>query len=93
MMAKTIWKFPIADMRGFVSVLMPEGAEILKAAMQHPFEICLWAKIDPIAPLVQRKFRIFSTGDLIDDDAMLRLIDVVIDNPYVWHVFEDTTPC
>lgn len=46
----------------------------------------LWARIDPQAPHVDRRFAIRGTGHVLGDVG--EHIGTVQDAPYVWHIFE-----
>ena len=57
---KTIWKFSLA-VTDIQTIQMPEGAEPLTVAVQGT-EPCLWARVDPAAPLTSRIFLTHGTG-------------------------------
>ena len=63
----TIHKFPFATTDN-VTIEMPEGALILDVQVQEHIP-CLWALVDPDAPKVGRSFRIYGTGQPINDFA------------------------
>ena len=63
--------------------------------------ICLWAIVDPSAPMAKRKFAIYGTGhpmpDDLSDHAYLGTVQTYIvegncggknTTEFVWHVFE-----
>jgi hypothetical protein len=56
----TIWKWPLPTLDAF-TLAMPVGARPLAVQSQHG-RPCLWALVDPAAPLVPRGFRIIGTG-------------------------------
>jgi len=56
----TIWKFPLAP-ADVIEVEMPEGAVILAVQTQQEVP-CLWAIVDPDAPLEKRTILMMGTG-------------------------------
>jgi hypothetical protein len=76
-----VWKYQLGD---DVTIELPEGAKILHVGMQGIY-ICLWCLVDPHAPRVERRFKVFGTGEYIDAGEY---IGTVMEGPYVWHVFE-----
>lgn len=86
-MPKTIHKYQIEKF-GITNVPMPEGAEILTAKMQSK-KLCIWAIVDTDKPLQDRKLFCYGTGHPIPDSVTKQChIGTVIDDGYVWHVFE-----
>lgn len=84
---RTIWKFPI-DLADTITVPMPEGAKVLHVGTQqdwvHP--TCLWAEVDPDAPMVDRLFTFRGTGWTLGDVG--RYVGTVHNDPFVWHIYE-----
>lgn len=67
MASKTVWKFEIpATDRFFID--LPEGALVLHVGEQNgdPF---IWVMVDPDAPKTMRFFRLYGTGQPIDDSS------------------------
>lgn len=63
----TVWKFPLPFPLGnVVEIEMPARAEILHVGVQGQAQVCVWAKVDPEAPLKARRFRIAGTGHALD---------------------------
>lgn len=90
-MSRTIWKFPLR-IEDTQSVGIPEGGRILTVQMQG-YCPCLWALVDPYAPVTRRSIRIFGTGHEINDAESLTYIGTfqMGDAPLgslVFHVFE-----
>lgn len=84
---KTIWKFPLV-LKTFQKIAMPSQAQVLTVQMQSD-ALCLWAIVNPEAPIEQRDFIIAGTGDPQPfDEADLRYIGSVQQRAFVWHVFE-----
>lgn len=85
-MPRSIWKFPL-PMRGGVE--MPKGARILSVHMQNG-QPQVWALVDPQAPLVKRRLRVYGTGwDVLDDPVGVFLGTYLIEGgQYVFHVFD-----
>lgn len=84
--SSTVWKFQLR--LGDQDIIsMPKGARLLHVAMQH-HSLCVWALVDPVAPLVRRGFRIAGTGHPIDGNDCKNHVSTVFDGPFVWHVFD-----
>lgn len=88
-MSQVIYEFPLGHGRGKVELEMPVGALVLDVAHQRG-AICLWAMVDPDAPLQNRSFAVIGTGYVIPDEKYVSLCHVktVHAKPFVWHVFE-----
>jgi hypothetical protein len=57
----TIWKYPLTAASG---LRMPRGARLLTVQVQAE-DVCLWALVDPEAPMVTRTIRVFGTGHTV----------------------------
>jgi len=84
-----IWKYELSvtDMQ---RVMMPPGAELLSVANQGG-TLCLWAKVDAdLPPTDEVWIEIIGTGNEIPTDMGIdrNFIGTVLQNPFVWHVFE-----
>jgi len=79
----TIWKFnlSVTDEQRFP---MPRRAEILTAQQQSGW-LCIWAKVDPKAPKVDRVIRIAGTGGPLCDG---KYVASVQQGALVWHIFD-----
>lgn len=64
---RAIYKYPLLTLNSF-TMSLPKGAEIVHVDVQNG-EAQLWAIIDPMAVYESRTFRIFATGQHIDDGA------------------------
>lgn len=85
---KTVWKFAIQLTHKQV-VSMPEGAEILTAQFQGPFNLCLWALVDDAVAMERRLIEVIGTGHDIADAGRRYIATAQQPNmPLVWHVFE-----
>ena len=80
-----IWKYKlaIADRQ---LVQMPVDSEILSVGNQQG-AVCLWAKGDPTAVTRNRVIEMIGTGHPISP-ARRTFLGTVLDDPFVWHVFE-----
>lgn len=68
--------------------MMPQGARILEAHRQGR-NLCLWALVSSEAPLVERTFYAFATGEELPEDLTgFDFINTVVFEDFVWHVFE-----
>ncbi len=80
---KTVWKFGIGE------VEMPEGAVILRVGIQTKEwgnVACLWAEVNHDAPRVNRKFKMFGTGQLLPNNCLY--IGGFQEVDLEWHVYE-----
>lgn len=68
---------------------MPRGAQIIRVAEQG-LNTCLWAIVDPAAPLETREFQVFRTGGALPLDAIY--VGTWDEHPFVWHLFEIPHP-
>ena len=60
-------KYPIAIVADYITIAMPVDAQILTVQMQNNVA-CIWALVDPDAPLIERRFRWAGTGHEIKED-------------------------
>ena len=90
-MMPTIYKYPL-NMDDVIKVQMPEGAKVLTVQMQggSPY---IWAGVDPDAPKVERRFRMYGTGHPIDPNLSLEYINTfqMHGGALIFHLFEDLT--
>lgn len=87
-MKRTIWKYTLRGSRE--AKKMPQGAQILTAAEQRG-DICVWALVDPTAPLVERAFTVVGTGkdaDHLTDAAQYVGTVLLVHGALVFHVFD-----
>ncbi len=72
-------------------IALPEGAEILHVGEQDtPFELVLWALVDPERNNADRYFSIAGTGRPVSlqGGRLIHVSTVQASNGLVWHVFE-----
>lgn len=83
-----IWKFEltITDLQ---SVEMPSKASILHVDNQRGV-LCIWAIADPQADYESRTIEIVGTNQHLQPCESRVFLGTVIDEPFVWHVFERT---
>lgn len=82
---KTIWKYEIKEE---CAIEMPVGAELLTLREQGD-AICLWALVDPYAPVEMRRFSVFGTGHSFDETGLHFIGSAHLQNgSFVFHVFE-----
>jgi len=87
-----VWKFEMPEfvkLHGDAFVLkMPKEAQILTVQVQYG-KPCIWAVVDPTAPVEERKFRIAGTGHNLQYDLM-RYIGTfqLSEGKFIGHVFE-----
>jgi len=83
-----IWKYLIPVKDEF-SVDMPEGATILAVQMQRN-EPHIWALVYPANHSETRRFRVFGTGQPIDDHNLSYIGTFqILGGDLVFHLFED----
>ena len=80
------------------TLLLPVGAKFLSVQMQNDTQICFWAIVDVEAPLAERHFRIYATGELVQRSEGKLQFSHCLKSQYlgtvqdksgcVWHVFE-----
>jgi hypothetical protein len=85
---RSVWKFPI-DPFDTITVEMPQGAEVLTAAMQGD-TLCLWALVNPDARLVPHRFAVAGTGHTRHDLDHATYISTIqmMGGALVLHVFD-----
>lgn len=85
----SVWKFPMAfptlDREG---ITMPGGSKVLHVAFQHRV-LTLWALVEESAPTVIRRFAVVGTGHTALSPQQGSYVGTVLDDPFVWHVFEE----
>ena len=87
-MLKKIFKYQLYT-HGTEVVLLPEGAEIL--CVQNQLETpCIWAIVDPEAPIEERRFITLGTGHPVPEGINLKYIGTyqLMGGAFVYHVFE-----
>lgn len=91
-MSKTVWKFPI-EVGDCVRIEMPSGAQVVSVDLQFG-QLCVWAIVDPEAPLVQRTFWWRGTGHRLPDQPS-RFVGTVLTagGSLVFHLFEPQEGC
>lgn len=83
----TIWKFPLTATVGMPEkIAMPAGATILDVQVQSG-QPCMWAEVDPAAPVEDRMFVVRGTGHTFDGFHGT-YIKTFQEPPYVWHLYE-----
>lgn len=87
-----IYKYQISG-EGNDCLQLPDGYRILSAGEQDG-QIFIWAIVNPDAPLMDARFRIYATG--FDDipaflnNGYLQYIDTVLmKSGLVWHIFQE----
>jgi hypothetical protein len=83
----TIWKFPLRN-GVTVDIDMPDGAEIVHVDVRHNVP-CLWAVVNPDAPVTTRRFQIAGTGHPIKKGPRRHVGTFLTrGGDFVWHLFE-----
>jgi len=83
-----IYKYPFS-IRDYISIAMPQGAEILSVQVQDRGTF-IWAAVDINKPLENKLFRLIGTGHEIDslDYKSLKHIGTFQLTGFVGHLFE-----
>lgn len=71
---------------------LPADARFLHVAQQGEYnsDIFAWVLLDPTAPTVERRIRIYGTGHEIPDSIYLAFLGTLqMNSGLVWHVFEE----
>lgn len=80
-----IWKYRLDAVRR-VAIDMPAGARLVSVQTQDGAG-CVWALVDPNAPLVKRIVEVAGTGwDLPND--LGEYVGTFQTGPFVWHLFD-----
>lgn len=86
-LVNTIWKFEL-EVIHLQDIYMPDGAILLDVQVQNGVP-CLWARVDPLAPLVPRGFVTHGTGHAVPDTTVAYVGTYQInDGKEEYHVFE-----
>ena len=84
---KKVFKYEV-PIKDDVVIEMPEGAEVLLFAAQRGIP-CVWARVDPEAPLVERRFRFAGTGHPLEANVGNHIGSFLMaQDQLVWHLFE-----
>lgn len=86
---RTIWEFPFLS-SAIVEIQMPKGAEVMDVEMRASTP-CLWAIVDTDHPLETRRFRVYGTGNQLNECVSSHKgswIATFQDGSSVWHIFE-----
>ncbi len=83
-MPKTVLQYPL-DFRELQSIKVPRGAQPLTVQDYNGIKT-LWALVDPVATLEERKIAIVGTGSPAPDDGSIYLGTFQTDY-CVWHYF------
>ncbi len=65
---KTVWKAVLNWPADEHVVIFPQGAELLTVQMQGD-NLCIWARVDPSAPVADYTIRTCGTGHPLADDV------------------------
>ena len=87
---RTIWKFPL-DLKDVNHIYMPKDAKILSVQVQRGIP-CVWAMVNPDAPVETRAFLTIGTGAKMPIGTKLTYISTYQyerDGVLVFHIFEE----
>jgi hypothetical protein len=79
-----VYKYVFEDFEQSFS--MPRNAQFLCGDIQNALT-CIWMLVDPQAPLENRRFYIYGTGDpILIENPIYRA--TYFEGNFVWHIFE-----
>lgn len=87
---ETVWKFPlplVPPQPDRPVIKCPEGSEVLCLQVQLGTGPCLWMKVIPDAPVIERRFIVVGTGQDMPNEPT-QYVGTWQAPPYVFHVFE-----
>lgn len=84
-MNRRVYKYPIPGAGFQFSQHLPEGAQFLRVAMQNDTQQ-MWFLIPDGAKPVERKFRLYGTGQDVQPGA--KWLYTYDNGPFVLHLFE-----
>lgn len=84
---RAIWKYRLPIKTGEQELGIPPDGRVVHVGMQAG-QIAMWVEVDPSEGEGPRIFRVAATGEGVDD--LWKYVGTVLDDPYVWHVFEWT---
>lgn len=89
-MSRTIWKYSLWEggMRDAVTLQMPRGAALLCAREQYD-QPCVWAEVDPDAPLEERRLEVYGTGHPVRPFWIYLGTAMCHGGRLVWHVYAE----
>ena len=84
-----IFKYELPIIAETIELRLPKRFKICDVNFQED-KIFIWAIIDVHSDLITRKFKIFGTGQLIENTENLSFLKTVhMPNGLVWNVFQD----
>ena len=86
-MIKKIWKYPI-EIIDKQLIRMPKGATLLHVGLDPNDIPCIWALINPDAPLVDRNIFIHGSGHTVIRFDEGSYVGTFVQGYFVWHVFQ-----
>lgn len=88
----TVYKYQLPSFSDVVDISMPSGAAVLYVDVQHGVP-CLWARVDPDALAVRRRFRIAGTGHPLGKNVSKHVGTFQLQGgSLIFHVFEVVGP-
>lgn len=85
----TIYKYPLA-ITDYQFIETYKDAHILSVKMQNEMPY-IWIAVDTKKPKAKLEIGVYGTGNPIPSDVCtMFFIDTIIENQFVWHVFQLT---
>lgn len=90
-MTRKVYKYKIELIAGIQRIKIPLRGKIVHFAEQLGKDIFIWVEFNEAyeSNIVERKFQIYGTGHLIEDDRLQYIGSVVCDFGFVWHLYEE----
>ncbi len=89
---KVIYKYEITALDPVKTFQWPEGSKVVHVGSQEPATMQIWVEInDQLGPSEdpeERTFEVYGTGHHIHDSEVY--VGTVLDDPFVWHLYERT---
>ncbi len=91
---RRIYKYVLNSSDEVQNVATTQGAEFLTAQSQPGVGLCVWAVVDPDAPVVIRKVHILVTGGMAHEKGTMQYLGTVLTAGafMVFHVFIEPEP-
>jgi hypothetical protein len=85
---ETVYKYQLRTIDE-QSIEMPLGAEVLALQIQNGVP-CIWARVNPKHSKIRYRFKIFGTGQLIEDDFVGKYIGTyqIKNSALIFHVWQ-----
>lgn len=90
-MSKVIYKYNLDNSLGISEVKLPKGALVTSCLLQNGKDLVIYSLVDNINDLKNvesRYFRVYSTGQTVNDNIKEHIGTFVVDDYLVFHLYE-----